>query len=676
MKGNTIRRYAENIRKKRQRIKQEKIEKNKIRIQLESKLENIPQKFEELPISESTLLGLRNNRFFKLRKIQQAVIPYALNGRDILGTAKTGSGKTLSFIVPVLERLYHKQWGDTDGLGALILAPTRELATQIFEVLNLVGKNHNFYIGLFIGGKKFEDETIKIRKINIMVVTPGRLLQHFHETYGFFTNNLIILILDEADRCLDMGFRKQIEDILENLPRNRQTMLFSATLSKNVTKLAKFSLNKPEYIKIIENNLRPTPQKLLETYIKIKAHDKINFVWKFLRTRLNQKIIIFCTTRKQCRYLYEMFRRLQPGIPLKHIHGGMCQPKRLATYYDVKDRKGGMALFATSIASRGLDFNDVNWVICFDCPSDVQSYIHSVGRTARNLILGNSLLLLLPSEEKFLRHLERFHINPQKLICKTKTLDSITGSLKSFIAENIYLKYLGEKAFISYVRSIFLEKDKEVFQPQSINFISFAKSLGLPGVPQIEGNSVTTQNNLKNLPYKIREYLGLIKNVKRSESYVEKMLIKKNIRIYSQHYHRLRAETDIEDNMFFNSLDNTKLKKTKIKNKFSIKKFPSKSLTREKSDYIQKSKKIIYKADIRDKLDEQKRIRDSHKIFNGKKSNQKFNEQINKKNIYPLFKKVDDNLSCIDIKKKPNINKNKKKILKKAMKLLNFFIEK
>jgi len=667
--------YKENIRKKRQRIKQEKLEKLRIRIKIESKLDNnkIPKEFEQLPISEYTLLGLKSNSFFKLRKIQQAVIPYALNGRDILGTAKTGSGKTLSFIIPVLERLYHKQWGDTDGLGALILAPTRELATQIFEVLNLVGKKHNFYIGLFIGGKKFEDESIRIRKINIMVVTPGRLLQHFHETYGFFTNNLMILILDEADRCLDMGFQKQIEDILENLPKNRQTMLFSATLSKNVTKLAKLSLNEPQYIKIIENNLRPTPQKLLETYMKIKAHDKINFIWKFIRSRLSQKIMIFCTTRKQCRYLYEIFRRLQPGIPLKHIHGGMCQPKRLATYYDAKDRQGGMVLFATPIVSRGLDFYDINWVICFDCPSDIQSYIHTVGRTARNLMLGNSLLLLLPSEKKFLNNLEKIHINPQKLLCKAKTLKSIVGSLQSFVAENINLKYLGEKAFISYVRSLFLEKDKEVFQPQSINFISFAKSLGLPGIPQIEGNFVRTQNNLKNLPYKIKEYLGLIKNVKRSESYVEKMLIKKNVGIYSKHYYRLRAESDIEDNTFFKSMDGTSKKKDQ--NKFITRKFYSKSI-KEKSTYIEKFQKLICKVDIKDKLHEQKRIHDSHKMFHWKRSYKKLIKE--KKEKASSLGKIDE-LSCVDLENDLHLNNikiKKKYILKKALKLLNFFLEK
>ena len=147
-----------------------------------------------------------------------------------LGAAKTGSGKTLAFVIPVIEKLYVERWGTDDGLGALIITPTRELAFQIFEVLRVVGKRHQFSAGLITGGKgEFEEEQRRVGKINILIATPGRLLQHLEQTPDFDASQLMMLVLDEADRILDMGFKQQLDGILNYLPSNRQTLLFSVT---------------------------------------------------------------------------------------------------------------------------------------------------------------------------------------------------------------------------------------------------------------------------------------------------------------------------------------------------------------------------------------------------------------------------------------------------------------
>ncbi|CAE7608085.1 ddx10, partial [Symbiodinium microadriaticum] len=167
--------------------------------------------------------------------IQAAALPHALCGRDVLGAAKTGSGKTLSFVIPVLELLYRERWGLGDGLAAIIITPTRELALQIFDVLRTTGRKHQISAGLVTGGKKeFEEEQERIVKMNILVATPGRLLQHFEQTPGFDCSNLLALVLDEADRILDMGFKHQLDSIVSYLPHARQTMLFSATQTKSV----------------------------------------------------------------------------------------------------------------------------------------------------------------------------------------------------------------------------------------------------------------------------------------------------------------------------------------------------------------------------------------------------------------------------------------------------------
>ena len=167
-----------------------------------------------------------------MKDIQRASIMHIMAGRDVLGAAKTGSGKTLAFVIPAIEKLYRMRWCSADGLGVLIISPTRELAIQIFEVLRKVGVKHELSAGLIIGGKDVASEQERICRMSILVCTPGRLLQHMDETPGFDASNLQMLILDEADRILDLGFSATINCIVENLPATRQTVLFSATLSK------------------------------------------------------------------------------------------------------------------------------------------------------------------------------------------------------------------------------------------------------------------------------------------------------------------------------------------------------------------------------------------------------------------------------------------------------------
>ncbi len=166
------------------------------------------KRFSELPLSKRTLAGLREGKFERLTDIQRAAIPHALAGRDVLGAAKTGSGKTLAFLVPVLELLYRQRWSSMDGLGAVVISPTRELAMQIFDVLRVVGKQHDLSAGLVIGGKDKNEEAERITRMSLLVCTPGRLLQHLDETVGFDASSLQVLVIDEADRILDLGFEQ------------------------------------------------------------------------------------------------------------------------------------------------------------------------------------------------------------------------------------------------------------------------------------------------------------------------------------------------------------------------------------------------------------------------------------------------------------------------------------
>jgi len=576
----------------------------------------VPLRFEDLPITKETQRALKANKFVVLRDIQKASLPHALAGRDVLGAARTGSGKTLCYVIPLLETLYRARWNVEDALGGLVICPTRELATQIFEVLRKVGVHHRFSAGLIMGGKKMDGEKKRILGMNILVATPGRLLAHMEETYGFHADNLQILILDEADRILDMGFQHQIESIMENLPSSRQTLLFSATLSKSVSKLARLSLNRPQYIKCLEEtDAKPTPKKLIESYIVTKEEDKFNFLWTFIRTHVKQKIMVFMTTRKQVRFTYEIVRKMQPGCPVKHTHGKMCQPKRMATYYDFNERKGGCVFFTTAVASRGLDFPNVDWVLLYDCPSDTQSYVHSVGRTARNFAKGNSLLVLLPFQLAFLKRLETKRIKPKKMVIKSEKLQNITGTVRSLVAENRDFKYLGERAFVSYYRSLCLEKDKEVFDASELDSGALTRSMGLPGTPQISGTNVTSKSKMKNMSYAMQELMGVTKKKKRADTYVDRLLSKKSTGVFSEHRRALRAEEEDEEDEddFFQAVggDDGNIEVPDAPKKPPVSS-ESKEEDSEKPDFAEEVKKFLNERDLIDKEDDRERVREKH----------------------------------------------------------------
>lgn len=199
----------------------------------------------------------------------------------------------------MIEMLYRQKWGPQDGLGALIISPTRELAVQIFEVLRKIGREHSFSAGLIIGGKDWKIERELITKMNILVCTPGRLLQHMDQSAGFDCDNLQLLVLDEADRILDMGFKKTINAIVENLPRQRQTMLFSATQTKSVKDLARLSLKDPEYVAVHEKAEHSTPKNLSQYYMVVPLDQKLDVMFNFIKTHLTSKAIVFLSSCKQ-----------------------------------------------------------------------------------------------------------------------------------------------------------------------------------------------------------------------------------------------------------------------------------------------------------------------------------------------------------------------------------------
>ncbi|XP_061059882.1 probable ATP-dependent RNA helicase DDX10 [Eubalaena glacialis] len=442
-------------------------------------------RFSDFPLSKKTLKGLQEAQYRLVTEIQKQTIGLALQGKDVLGAAKTGSGKTLAFLVPVLEGLYRLQWTSTDGLGVLIISPTRELAYQTFEVLRKVGKNHDFSAGLIIGGKDLKHEAERINNINILVCTPGRLLQHMDETICFHATNLQMLVLDEADRILDMGFADTMNAIIENLPKKRQTLLFSATQTKSVKDLARLSLKNPEYVWVHEKAKYSTPATLEQNYIVCELPQKISVLYSFLRSHLKKKSIIFFSSCKEVQYLYRVFCRLRPGISILALHGRQQQMRRMEVYNEFV-RKKAAVLFATDLAARGLDFPAVNWVLQFDCPEDANTYIHRAGRTARYKEDGEALLILLPSEEKgMVQQLLQKKVPVKEIKINPEKLTDVQKKLESFLAQDQDLKERAQRCFVSYIRSVYLMKDKDIFDVSKLPIPEYALSLGLAVAPRV-----------------------------------------------------------------------------------------------------------------------------------------------------------------------------------------------
>lgn len=428
------------------------------------------------------MTGLKKAFFVDMTDIQAKSLPVSLKGKDVLGAARTGSGKTLAFLIPVLEILYRRKWGPQDGLGALIVSPTRELvsssrhaplsskiascsqAVQIFEVLRSIGGYHTFSAGLVIGGKNLKDEQERLSRMNILVATPGRLLQHMDQTIGFECDNLQILgnylhyfvpssrayhnsVLDEADRILDMGFQKTLTALLSHLPNSRQTLLFSATQTKSVSDLARLSLNSPVSVGLDDgaSSETYTPKSLEQHYTVCTLDKKLDILWSFIKSHLQTKTLVFMSSCKQVRFVFETFCKMHPGIPLLHLHGKQKQMTRLSVFQKFTTMKHAV-LFATDIAARGLDFPAVDWVLQVDAPEDAETYIHRVGRTARYESAGKGLLFLLPSEEEGMKKaFGAKGIEVEKIKIKQSKTQSIENQLQNLAFQDPEIKYLGQR---------------------------------------------------------------------------------------------------------------------------------------------------------------------------------------------------------------------------------------
>lgn len=338
--------------------------------------------------------------------VQTATIPAALTGRDILGSAETGTGKTAAYLLPLLQRLLAAP-ARAHALGVLILVPTRELALQVAEHAKALSASTDLRVAAIFGGVPMGAQTIALRRgADIVIATPGRLLDHTERKNIAFAS-LGALVLDEADRMLDVGFLPDIRRIVAQLPRERQTLLFSATLSPEVVGLAAQVTRNPARIQVEQT---ATPEAIAQTLFPVPEHLKTQVLQQLLREEEMESVLIFARTKHRAERVARQLQRA--NIRATVIHGDRTQAQRLAALEAFR-RGQSRVLVATDIAARGLDVEGISHVVNYDAPLHVEDYVHRIGRTGRMQCAGRAYTLVTPVDETVVRRIE--HVLRQKI---------------------------------------------------------------------------------------------------------------------------------------------------------------------------------------------------------------------------------------------------------------------
>ncbi|KAF2642063.1 DEAD-domain-containing protein [Massarina eburnea CBS 473.64] len=357
--------------------------------------------FQTMNISRPILRNLTNIGFTEPTPIQAKTIPIAIEGKDVVGGAETGSGKTAAFLLPILERLLHRS-KKIPTTRVAIFMPTRELAVQCFNVAQKLGENTGVTFALLAGGFSSREQEVILRtKPDVVIATPGRFIDHMHNSAGFQVENLEILVLDEADRMLEEGFESQLTEILNSIPKSRQTMLFSATMTSSVDKLIRIGMNRP--VRLLVNAKKHTVSGLTQEFVRLrqgKEDKRLSYLMYICSKVYTERVIIFFRQKKEAHRVRVVFALC--GLKASELHGNMTQEQRIQS---VESFRSGTSthLLATDVASRGLDIKNVSTVINYEAPQTHEIYLHRVGRTARAGRVGRSCTIAAEPDRKIVK---------------------------------------------------------------------------------------------------------------------------------------------------------------------------------------------------------------------------------------------------------------------------------
>jgi len=437
-------------------------------------------------VSAHTLKAIKEMGYTHMTEIQAQSIPPLLEGRDILAAARTGSGKTLGFLIPAIELIYKLKFMPRNGTGVMILSPTRELAMQTFGVLRELIQFHSHTFGLIMGGADRKTEAAKLSKgVNILVATPGRLLDHMQNCPDFLYKNVQCLVIDEADRILDIGFEEEMKQIIRLLPKKRQTMMFSATQTRKTEDLARISLKgEPLYVGVDDKESEATSSALEQGFVVSPADKRFLLLFTFLKKNRKKKVMVFLSSCMSVKFYYELLNYVD--LPCTCIHGKQKQSKRTETFFKFCNATEG-TLLCTDVAARGLDIPLVDWIVQYDPPDDPKEYIHRVGRTARGEGgTGHALLILRPEELGFLRYLKQAKVPLNEYEFGWNKIANIQPQLEKLIEKNYFLNKSALLAYKSYVAAYAAHSLKSVFDINALDLKAAAKAFGFTVPPRVD----------------------------------------------------------------------------------------------------------------------------------------------------------------------------------------------
>ncbi|CAH2052597.1 unnamed protein product, partial [Iphiclides podalirius] len=451
-------------------------------------------------LSKPVLRCIGKQGFETMTPIQAAVIPLLLSCKDVVAEAVTGSGKTLAFVVPMLEMIMKKEKEAPlrkEFVYAVVISPTRELAIQIYKVLGLFlqeAELSHITLALLVGGRAIEVDVESINKgANLVVCTPGRLEDLLSErkqlNLAGRLKELEILVLDEADRLLDLGFSTTLTTILQYLPRQRRTGLFSATQTKELQDLVRAGLRNPVLISVKEKSSISTPIALENYYVIVEPRDKFLFLLNFIRNRRTQKGLFFLPTCACVDYWADVLPLFVPDMKIFAIHGKMKQ-KRHKILENFREADNTI-LLCTDLLARGLDIPEVEWVVQWEPPSSPAALVHRVGRTARGGARGFSLLPLLPSEDAYVPfiktnqkvELKDWRGSADEIKISQKLREKVLSMLHDAQKKDRAVLDKGQRAFVSHVQAYSKHECNLLLQLKELPLGHIATSYGLLKLP-------------------------------------------------------------------------------------------------------------------------------------------------------------------------------------------------
>ncbi|XP_041916395.1 ATP-dependent RNA helicase DDX55 [Alosa sapidissima] len=465
-------------------------------------------KWDSLPVKldNNIIQTLDELKFTHMTPVQAACIPLFMSNKDVAAEAVTGSGKTLAFVIPILQILQKREEKLKKlQIGALIITPTRELALQISEVVGrFLQRYPQFRQILLVGGSNPIDDVEKFKSqgANIIVATPGRLEDMFRRKadgldLASCVKTLDVLVLDEADRLLGMGFEASLNTILGYLPKQRRTGLFSATQTQELEKLVRAGLRNPVRIAVKEkgvaaSNSQKTPARLSNYYTMCRAEEKFNTLVTFLRQHKNEKQLVFFSTCACVEYFGKALEALIKKVTILCIHGKMeKKDKRSKIFSEFRELKSGI-LVCTDVMARGIDIPDVHWVLQYDPPSSASSFVHRCGRTARIGNTGNALVFLLPMEETYVNFLSINQKCPLQKLPRIKDVVDVLPKVKALALSDRAIFEKGMRAFVSYIQAYAKHECSLIFRIKDLDFATLARGFALlrmPKMPELRGKS-------------------------------------------------------------------------------------------------------------------------------------------------------------------------------------------